>query len=393
MLDFWFGQVVQLAKTEGITPAERASLDGSFVAANASRHRLLNEDQVNIRLEKLREMCRLDKEGRDSGEVPAWMAKTPRTRIEQMRRYEQAQARLKEFQAANQRQNPARRRRREKIVVSATDPVAALGLDKQKVFRPLYNVQLFRDLDSLLTLGFGVFAQNTDGGTLKPMVWHVHNDYGLRLSDLACDATYVTGCNLSTCAEQMVTIYGPWQENDYSSGKNGKKKQKRKMIPKERFTWLPEEKQYQCPQGCRLFWIGQEKRTQADGEIQVVHRYRCSPADCQRCSQVDSCTTNPARGRSVRRSEHEELIEAHRARMATEEAKAIYRLRKQTVELSYADMKENRGLRTFSGRGLIRAWIEVGLTELVHNLLIVAREIEIRQNRIRAGERSHQEAC
>ena len=73
----------------------------------------------------------------------------------------------------------------------------------------------------------------------------------------------------------------------------------------------------------------------------------------------------------MKRSEHEDLIVAHRARMETEEAKAIYRLRKQTVELAYADLKENRHLRNFSGRGLTRARIEAGLNELARDLIIL----------------------
>jgi hypothetical protein len=65
------------------------------------------------------------------------------------------------------------------------------------------------------------------------------------------------------------------------------------------------------------------------------------------------------------------LIEAHRAKMETPEAKAIYRKRSRTVELRFADTKEHRGLRRFSGRGLERVRIEVGLCVLVHNLLAV----------------------
>ena len=62
------------------------------------------------------------------------------------------------------------------------------------------------------------------------------------------------------------------------------------------------------------------------------------------------------------------MLEALRARMATEEAKALYRLRSQTVELVNADGKEHRRLRRFSGRGLSRARVEVGLIVLAHNL-------------------------
>jgi len=60
-------------------------------------------------------------------------------------------------------------------------------------------------------------------------------------------------------------------------------------------------------------------------------------------------------------------------RVATPEAKSLYRLRSQTVELGFADFKQHRSMRQFSGRGWYRAQRQVGLTVLVHNLLVVHR--------------------
>ncbi len=385
-IDVWFREVLQIAQAQGITPARRGSLDGSLLAGNASRHRLLNEARLDKRREALAASCAHDRQAAVLEAVPAWMAKTPATRIAQAQRHERAQARLEQFQAINERQNPARRRPRAKIVVSATDPEAALGPDKEKVFRPLYNLQLMRDLDSPLVLTFEVFAQHTDGGTLHPMLRRAREEMNLPLAELDCDASYVTACNLAICDQQKLTLYGPWQENDYSDrGEN----RRARMIPKEQFTWLAEENQYRCPEGHPLKWIGREKRIQADGQINVMHRYRCSPEHCRGCARQTQCTKNPARGRAVKRSEHEELIVAHRARMETEEAKAVYRLRKQTVELGYADLKENRQMRGFSGRGLARARIEAGLNELARNLLIVERELRNRGTRDRPPENGY----
>jgi Transposase DDE domain len=86
------------------------------------------------------------------------------------------------------------------------------------------------------------------------------------------------------------------------------------------------------------------------------------------------CTQTPAAGRAVTRQEHEQWIEALRARMAAPAAQALYRLRKQTVELVNADLKQHRKLRRFSGRGLARARCELGLIVLVHNLLTLVDE-------------------
>ena len=100
--------------------------------------------------------------------------------------------------------------------------------------------------------------------------------------------------------------------------------------------------------------------------------YRCAKEHCQACPLLARCTKS-ANGRTIKRNEHEDLIVAHQAKMKTAEAKAIYRRRGQTIELRFADAKAHRDLRRFSGRGLERARIEVGLCVLAHNLLVVWR--------------------
>jgi hypothetical protein len=340
------------------------------VAANASRHRLLNETTVTQRLVELQSACRADATLQPPQNVPTWMAKTPATRETQRERYERARQRLVELHAVNNRQDRKRRRKAEKIVVSVSDPEAALGRDKHNVFRPLYNVQLVRDLDSPLYLGYQVFAQPTDAGTFSPMLERVVNLTGVKPKVILVDAGYVTACNLAICDHGGVTLYGPWHENDLSRQEK-KKGVKPRPLGKEHFTWVPEQNMYRCPEGHPLPWIGQQKRRQSDGQINVVNSYRCAPQNCRACPRQVLCSSNPNRGRAIKRSEHETLVEAHRARMATAEAKSLYRLRRQTVELAYADLKQHRSLRQFSGRGRSRAQRQIGLAVLVHNLLTV----------------------
>jgi transposase len=372
LLESWNAALLQLARQRSVTQAERMSLDGTAVAANASRHRLVNEATVEKRLIELDVACQADATGQPPPDTPTWMAKKPETREGQRRRYRRARERLVELHAVNNRQDPKRRRKPEKIVVSASDPEAALGRDKYNVFRPLYNVQLVRDLDSQLCLGYQVFAQATDAGTFGLMLERVANWTGVKPKAALVDAGYVTACNLAICDQAGIVLYGPWQENDFSQKKK-KQGAKPRPIGKEHFAWLQEENMYRCPEGHPMPWIGHQKRRQSDGQINVVHSYRCSPQHCRTCPQQAACSSNPNRGRSVKRSEHETLVDAHRARMATTEAKTLYRLRCQTVELGFADFKQHRSMRQFSGRGRDRAQRQVGLTVLVHNLLVVHR--------------------
>jgi transposase len=366
-------QVLRSAVVQGMTTARSGSLDGTLMAANASRHRLVNLSRVERRLAELDRVLAADKTGQDPGAIPAWMARSPVRRRRQRYRFAAARRTLLKQHARNARRSRQQRQGPEKIVISTSDPEAALGRDKEKVFRPLYNVQVVQDLESPLILGHEVFAQVTDAGTLMPLRQRVRDLTGVWLERLLADAGYASALDLFDCAEAGLDLYAPYRENDQTEQRRSKRPQR--QIPKSEFVWLAEEQTYQCPQGHRLTRIGQETRERAEGRTLEITTYRCAKEHCQKCPLAGRCTGS-AKGRTIKRNEHEDLIVKHQAKMQTPEAKALYRHRCQTVELRFADGKTHRGLRRFSGRGLERVRIEVGLWVLSHNLLVVqaARE-------------------
>ena len=308
-----------------------------------------------------------DTQGHAPPAVPAWMAKTPRSRAAQHERYRRAQEHLARLQAANQHYSPSERRAPDKLVVSTGDPEAAVGVDKDHVFRPLYTIQTVRDVDSSFIVSYDVFAQATDAGTLPSMLERTEQLTGCRLKDVLVDSGYVTGIDLALCAQAGVTLYGPWKANDVRVPKATL------LFTKVQFQWLPERETYRCPAGHVLKRVGRETRGRSGGREEVVVRYGVKAATCHACLLRPQCTTDKKGGRSIRRSEHEDVIIAHQAWMETEEAKAVYRLRGQTIEIVFADFKEHRGLRRFSGHGLARARMELALEVLVHNLLVLHR--------------------
>jgi transposase len=362
------GQALQAAVADGLTAADRAALDGTLVAAAASRHRLLNEAALGRRLSALAEATQADATGATPAAGPPWLARTPRGRAGQRGRYRRAAARMEQAQARNAAKRAGKRKPRDRVVVSPTDPEAALGRDKQQVYRPLYNVQYAADLDAPLVLGYVVLAQPNDAGAVGPLLDRVRQTAGRQVLVALADAGYAGGADLAAAAAAGVTLYAPWQANDGTAPKKGVP-----QIPKEAFTWLPHEQRYRCPQGHVLEFAGQSRQRRSGTELVVLEQYRCPPEHCRACPRRQACTPNPDAGRTVSRGEHEGLIEQLRARMATPEAKALYRLRRQTVELRYADAKQHREFRRFSGRGLQRAQTEVGWTVLAYNLVSIDR--------------------
>jgi hypothetical protein len=363
-LDQLHDHVLALASGAGLTPATRAAQDGTLVAANASRHRLVNDQTLDKRRQQLAQTIAHDDAKVACEPWPAWMARTAAGRRRQHQRLDQARARMDHVQAYNRGKRASKRKGADKIMVSMSDPDAAVGRDKEKVYRPLYNVQVVDDLDSPFVLGYAVFAQQNDAGLLRPLVERVKQALGHALQVLLVDGSYTGGADLAAAAEAGVTVYGPLPAAEVAP----------RQIPKREFVWLGEDQGYQCPQGHRLELEQVTRQRRSTPATVALRHYRCAPEHCQLCPLRDRCTPNPARGRSLSRGEHEELIDQLRARMETAEAKALYRLRSQTVELVNADWKAHRHLRRFSGRGLRRARTEVGLIVLAHNLVALLAE-------------------
>jgi hypothetical protein len=256
-------------------------------------------------------------------------------------------------------------------VISVSDPEAALGLDKFKVFRPLYDTLFLIDRHSPMILGYDTFAQNQDTTLLVPILERTHQLTGRLPKTVAVDSGFITGLNLAHGQTLGVELIGPWKENDFSA----RHRLPAKLFSKDRFVWHPAEHAYECPAGHRLQRISQETRVRAGDQSERLERFGLDRSVCSACPLRPSCTAN-RRGRQLRRSEHEDLIVAHRAKMQTPDAKAILKTRGQVAERGFADLKEHRKLRCHTGRTLRRAKTDVALSVLIHNLLIVHHHLE-----------------
>ncbi len=188
LLDTLNRQVLGSAPGAGLTTARRGPLDGTRIAADASRHRSSNLSRRERRLAELDRVIAADKAGQDPGAIPAWMARSPATRREQRYRFRAAQKKLLKPHAQDARRSRDRRQEPEKIVLGPSDLEAASGRDQEKVSRPLYNLPVVHDPESPLILGYGVFAQATDAGTMMPLRQRVRDLGGVWIERLLADA-------------------------------------------------------------------------------------------------------------------------------------------------------------------------------------------------------------
>ncbi len=79
--------------------------------------------------------------------------------------------------------------------------------------------------------------------------------------------------------------------------------------------------------------------------------------------------------------EHATVTEKMRHTLSTPEGRDVYKMRKAIVEPVFGQIKESRGFRRFSFRGLTAASMEWDLICLTHNLLKLFRA----QPRLQSG--------
>ena len=364
-------QAIRQAIAEGFTTAEHGVLDGTTLRACASRHRLVHQDKLRNRLEELSAAVDRDRAGAPLEARPAWMATTAAGRQGQLQRYRRAAVQLAERLAQNQGRPKDKRLPCKQVCVSLSDPEAPLGRDKEKVFGPLYTVQFVVAPDALLILSFDAFAQPTDAGTLPPMLDRTAVVTGRMPAQIDTDAGYCSVLDLQACQARGVQLVAPFQENEFTEPKRVRGEDAR--IGKDQFRWLPEEQTYACPQGHRLNYKGRERKRRRGEQTVVQHRYHCPAEHCQSCPLRTRCVRDPAKGRTVKRLEGEELLEAHKAFMSTPEAKQAQRRRGSVIERCFGDAKQHRNLRRLHGRGLPRVKAEVGLVVLAQTALTLGR--------------------
>ncbi|MHB0959587.1 MAG: hypothetical protein ACYC0X_29230 [Pirellulaceae bacterium] len=87
VLDELNQQVLGQAIASEMTQVTRAALDGTAIAANASRRRLTDMSHLEQRIEQLEAIVKQDERHESPAEIPAWMATTPSTRVGQLARF------------------------------------------------------------------------------------------------------------------------------------------------------------------------------------------------------------------------------------------------------------------------------------------------------------------
>jgi transposase len=361
-LDHLFGQVLGMLSAEGLITLERVTQDGTKIRANAGSNTFRRADALAEHLKLAEEQVRLmNEQARQEEQVNA------RREAAQKRACEERRQRLQRAQAEVERMQEAKKRDRDEYVAraSTTDPDAHLMRPSEGGAVPAYNVQVTTAAGHGIVIGVAVTSDAIDYRQLEPALDRVLATQGLYPIQVVADGDYTNHVSVQAAAARGVDFYGSWkpkwEPGDYDA--HGRASE----FQSAAFRYEAEQDRYLCPAGEALVLYNIQKKEHG-AQLAV---YRTKATVCRSCPHRSSCApakAKPKWRRTISRSVESPVVTAFKNKMATEAARAIYKLRAQVAEFPHAWVKARCGLRQFRGRGSTKVVCEVLWAFLSYNL-------------------------
>jgi transposase len=357
-LDELFAQLLGVLSSEGLISLERVVHDGTKVKASASGNSFHREKTLRGHLEAARERVREMGDPRQE-ECSRRAAARERAACEKVERLERALKEMEKVQAA-----PEARAEKSEQRVSETDPEARNMKQSDGGYAPSHNVQISTDTAHGIIVGASVTQAANDQHELVPALEEIERQTGRRPEHLIVDEGYTTRENVLAAAQKGVDLIGSTMEPDAQA--TTRRLEQRGVDPAfypDQFPYDAATNTYTCPAGKQLPY-----QTTKHDRVGVERKvYKARAADCRNCVFRQQCCPG-AQGRRIVRSENVPVVAAYVAKMRTEAARALYRLRAPMAEFSNLWLKTKLGLRQFGVRGLRKVRCEVLWACLTYNI-------------------------
>ena len=362
-----FTHTVSFAREEGLLDLSHISTDGSKIKANASNKRVFTREELEVLLKfadvELEEWSKQDAiedkafgDLRGSDQLPLQSKKT----IQKAAKYYIKKIKERGIifkEELKQRLEDAREEAvgQDLKKVSITDPDSRFMKNKKGKIELSYNPQLTVDRKGFIVAN-DVCQDAHDTEQLKPQVLQVEENLGNITENVAWsfDSGYFEGSNIKFLSDKKIEGYIP----------DNNEKKENNPYDKKHFKYDPIGGEYTCPEGNKAAFIGESFDKQKKKSVRAY-----KGVGCLSCQSQSKCTKRRNGIRYLKMLPYEGERNIMIAKMKTEEAKEIYKIRWQTVEPVFGDMKENKGFRTFLTRG-----IEGVRTEF--NIVCAARNIK-----------------
>ena len=343
-----FKRTVRTALAMELVDLAVQAVDGSKVAANATRDRTYDAERGSRLLNRLEKaIADLEAQNESGEDTPA--VHLPEKLAGKRALREQVRQAMDDLAS---RESPKH--------INLTDKDARLMKTRQGIV-PSYNGQAMvspvteeGEAIGMLITAVGLVDEPDDHTSFAPMLEQAEETTGAKTPLTLADAGYYSGNNLEKCAGRGQAVAMPESlpspERPYH---------------RDRFVYDERSDSFTCPKGQILHFERIQQSAKNDGVRNRV--YRAPWKVCRSCPAFGVCTKSK-RGRSIAIGKHDAILRGHRAWMSSDTAKEAYKLRKQLVEPVFGIIKEQQRARRFLLRGLANVAAEWTFLATAFNL-------------------------
>ena len=210
--------------------------------------------------------------------------------------------------------------------------------------KPGYNIQI--GVESEYIVGVGSFSNRSDVNTLIPFLNRIKIHTGRKFENIIADAGYESSENYLYLEENGQNCFIKPQNYEISK----KRSYKANPYTVENMTYNARRDEYTCPNGRKLKFKRESKKTTENGYVVSTRYY--SNDKCGRCPHRDKCHRSKNGYRTVRVNQvlneyRPKVLEA----LTSEEGTLLRMNRSIQVEGVFGVLKEDYGFRRFLTRG------------------------------------------
>lgn len=184
-------------------------------------------------------------------------------------------------------------------------------------------------------LGFHLSSGNRhDSKNFQPLMENVLKRYSNEVKNVAADAGYIAPHISKYTIDKGINLCIPYK----------RPMTQKDFFPKYEYVYDEFYERYICPNNNTLEYTTTNRKGKAV--------YKSNPLICEKCDLIKNCTHSKDFVKVIERDVWQDYHDEVNHNRHTQKNKAIYKLRKETIERRFGDGKVKHGMRETQYRGL-----------------------------------------
>jgi transposase len=405
-IDKIFGSMVKLLHEAGVIKLENYFLDGTKIEANANKYSYVwkkgvarNRKNLEKKIQEiLEEADRIDEEedkiygDKDLEEMgegikidSKLIEETVKKLNKRLKKIDEAYKKSPEYKKEQEKELEKKRKKLEKDYLermkryedqeklfggrnsySKTDTEATFMRMKEDhlgngQLKASYNIQI--GTENQYIISYSIHQKPGDTSLLIPHIEELKKKTGIKPKRIITDAGYGSHENYAYLEKECIDGYVKYNMFD----KEQKKRYEGDPFRAENMEYDKERDEYICPGKRRLKYHHTEKYVTDNGYHTDRKIYESD--SCRSCRLKKQCYTGSSKKRMQVNPDLARYREQAKQLLESDEGIRLRKQRSVDVEPVFGQMKNNRGFRRFTMRGLENVHLEFGLHSLAHNLM------------------------